>query len=220
MTEKLERTLSEGTRKREICWEKMYQVVRPLARRLVWRSGIWGGQEEDVAEDVVHDAIERLYRHMQRAEKGEVSPVEHPERMIIVIAQRCFLDRWRKDRRLVRFDSDDSLSLERVVQSAIINPAEVALDIVYQRWLYVKIADLVSKRIPDKQRIALLRDLSQRMSFGNSPTPLQKAFADKGMEFPAYQDWQGRNKREQSQHASNLSLALRQIKTWARETSL
>lgn len=217
MTEKIEIALLEEDSKQEVCWERMYQVVRPPTRGWVWRSGIWIGQEEDVAEDIVHDAVERLYKHMQRAEMGGVSPVEHPERMIIVIAHRCFLDRWRKDRRLVRFDQDNRLSLEYVVQATAVNPAEVALDIVFQGWLYVKIADIVSKRIPDKQRMALLRDLAQRMHFGHTPTSLQQAFADKGMDLERYRDWKSADKREQSQHASNLSLSYKRIEEWSNE---
>ncbi len=106
--------------RREIFWNKLYTLLRPLVKHWVHNSGVssWRGQEDDVAEDIVQDAQLRLYRHMLRAEKGQVSPIEHPERMIIVIARRCFLDKWRKDRRLVRFDSDDRLSLEHVVQSS------------------------------------------------------------------------------------------------------
>lgn len=210
--------LAEST---EIFWAELYFLLRPLVKRWVYNSGVssWRGQEDDVSEDIVQEAIYRLLKYALNADKGEAAPIEIPEHMVTVIARNCFIDKWRKDGRLVRYDTDDRSSLEHLVKKRAIDPSEVAFDCVYHVWLFLKLADFVVT-VSTKQKTALLRDLAQRMHFGNSPTPLQKAFADKGMELRVHQGWQGKNKREQSQHAANLSLALRQIKKWAAKASL
>jgi DNA-directed RNA polymerase specialized sigma24 family protein len=210
--------LAEST---EIFWAELYLLLRPLVKRWVYNSGVssWRGQEDDVSEDIVQEAVYRLLKYALNADKGEAAPIEIPEHMVTVIAHNCFIDKWRKDSRLVRYDTDDRSSLEHLVKVRTIDPSEVASDCVYYAWLFLKLADFVVT-VSTKQKTALLRDLAQRMHFGNSLTQLQKAFADKGMELRAHQGWRGKNKREQSQHAANLSLALRQIKKWAAKASL
>lgn len=209
--------LAEST---EIFWAELYILLRPLVKHWVYSSGVtsWRGQEDDVSEDIVQEAIYRLLKYALNADKGEAAPVEIPEHMVTVIARNCYIDKWRKDGRLVRYDTDERSSLEHLVRKRVFDPSEVAFDCVYHAWLFLKLADFVVT-VSTKQKTALLRDLAQRMHFGSSPTQLQKAFADKGMELRAYHGWQGKNKREQNQHASNLSLALRQIKKWAAEAS-
>jgi DNA-directed RNA polymerase specialized sigma24 family protein len=199
--------------RREIFWNKLYSLLRPLVKRWVYGSGAtsWRGQENDVIEDIVQEAIFRLLKYAHNAEKGEAAPVEIPEHMVTVIARNCFIDKLRKDGRLVRYEADDRLSLEHVVKVRVVDPSEIAFNHVYHAWVFIKLADFVVT-ISAKQQTALLRDLSQHMYFGQTATSLQQAFADKGLDLKQHQGWKSANKREQSQHASNLSLSYKKIK--------
>jgi len=209
------------TADREIFWTELYPLLCPLVKRWVYTARIssWLGQQEDLIEDIVQETIFKLLNYIRRAEKGEVAPVQNIEHLAITIARNYFRDLKRKDRRIDRFELYDRTSLEHVVKSKNVDPSEIALNHVYYAWVFMKLAEFMVS-VSTKQQTALLRDLAQRMHFGNSPTPLQKAFADNGMALRAHHGWQGKNKREQSQHAANLSLALRQIKKWAAEASL
>ena len=210
--------LAEST---EIFWAELYFLLRPLVKRWVYNSGVssWRGQEDDVSEDIVQEAIYRLLKYAMNADKGEAAPIEIPEHMVTVIARNCYIDKWRKDGRLVRYDTDDRSSLEHLVKKRAIDPSEVAFDRVYQAWLFLKLADFVVT-VSTKQQTALLRDLSQRMYFGQTATLLQQVFADKGLDLKRHQGWEGANKRERSQHAANLSLALKRIEKWSEKASL
>lgn len=203
--------------RREIFWNKLYSLLRPLVKHWVYSSGIssWRGQEDDVAEDIVQEAIFRLLKYVLNADKGEAAPVEIPEHMVITIARNCFIDKIRKDGRLVRYEADDRMSLEHIIKSSTIDPSEIAFNHVYHAWLFIKLADFVVT-VSIKQQTALLRDLAQRMHFGQTPTPLQQAFADKGLDLQQHQDWKSADRREQSQYASNLSISYKKI----REASL
>lgn len=207
---------------RETLWADLYFLLRPLVNRWVYTSGVscWLRQADDIAEDIVQEALYRLLKYMKKVEEGKAAPIGNVEHMITVIAHNCCRDWMRRDGRLEHFPTDDILSLEHVVESTVVDPSEIALDTVFQSWLFIRVSNLVKKSIPEKQRIALLRDLAQRMHFGKTPTPLQKAFADKGMALRAYQGWQGKNKRERSQHAANLSISYKKIEEWSKEASL
>ncbi|HLX40398.1 MAG TPA: hypothetical protein VKR42_07695 [Ktedonobacteraceae bacterium] len=207
--------------RREIFWNRLYTLLRPLVKRWVYGAGVasWRGQEEDVTEDIVQEAIFRLLKYARHADRGEAAPIEIPEHMITVIARHCFIDTLRKDGRLVRYEADDRTSLEHVAKSKTVDPAEIALNHVYYAWVYLKLADFVVT-VSTKQQTALLRDLAQRMHFEQTPTSLQQAFADKGLDLKQHQGWESTDKRQRSQHASNMSNGYKKIEAWSKEASL
>jgi DNA-directed RNA polymerase specialized sigma24 family protein len=207
--------------RREIFWNGLYSLLHPLVKHWVYNSGVssWRGQEIDVSEDIVQEAVFRLLKYARNADKGKTAPIEIPEHMVIVITRHCFIDKWRKDVRLVRYEVDDRTSLEPLIKSKAIDLAEVALEQIYHAWIFLKLADYVVT-VSTRQQTALLRDLSQRMQFGQTPTPLQQAFTDKGLDLQQHQGWRSANKREQSQQASNLSISYRKITQWSKEASL
>ena len=209
------------TADREILWADLYLLLRPLVKHWVFTAHIpsWLGQQEDIVEDIVQEAIFKLLNYARRAEKGEVAPVKDIERLAITIARNYFRDLKRKDRRLDRYEMYDRTSLEHVVKSASVDPSEIALEHVYQAWLFFKLADFVVTIAP-KQQTALLRDLAQRMYFLQELTLLQKAFTDKGMDLKRYQNWKGANKRECSQHSASLSISYKKITEWSKKASL
>lgn len=177
------------------------------------------GQQEDIVEDIVQETIFKLLKYIHRAEKGEVAPVKDMKHLAITIAHNYYRDLKRKDRRLDRIELYDRTSLEHVIKSGVVDPSEIALDCVYQAWLFFKLADFVVT-IATKQQTALLRDLAQRMYFVQELTLLQKAFADKGMDMQQHQNWKSANKRESSQHAASLSISYKKIAGWSKDLSL
>jgi DNA-directed RNA polymerase specialized sigma24 family protein len=209
------------TTDREIFWAELYFLLRPLVKHWVCTARIssWLGQQEDLIEDIVQETIFKLLNYTQRAEKGEVAPVQNIEHLAITIARNYFRDLKRKDRRIDRFELYDRTSLEHVVKSKNVDPSEIALNHVYYAWVFMKLAEFVVT-VSTKQQTALLRDLSQRMSFGQAATLLQQVFADKGLDLKRHQDWKSSDKREQSQHAANLSLSYKKIEKWSKEVSL
>ncbi len=204
---------SKLTADREILWAELYALLPPLARHWVYTAHIpsWSGQQEDIVEDIVQETIFKLLKYIQRAENGVVAPVKDMKHLAITIAHNYYRDLKRKDRRLDRFEMYDRTSLEQVVTSGAVDPSEIALDHIYQAWLFFKLADFVVS-ISIKQQTALLRDLAQRMHFGQTPTPLQQAFTAKGLDLKQHLDGKSASKREQSQYAANLSLSYKKIK--------
>ncbi len=170
-------------------------------------------------QDIVQETLYKLLKYIQRAEKGEVAPVLDMQHLAIKIAHNYFHDLMRKDYRLDRFETFDRTSLEHVVKSSTIDPSEIALDHVYQAWLFCKLADFVVT-IATKQQTALLRDLAQRMGFVQELTLLQKTFADKGIDLKQHQDWKSTNRRESSNHAASLSISYKKIAGWSQDLPL
>src|SRR6266852_94480 len=85
-------------------WEKLYLLLRPLVKRWIcgYNVSSWKGQEADIVEDMVQEAIVRILKYARRAERGEVAPIDSIEHISIVIAQNCCRDLRRKDQRLTR----------------------------------------------------------------------------------------------------------------------
>ena len=86
----------------EINWVEQYPLLQSLARRLVYKYRIlcWYGQEQDVAEDVAQETARRLIERLQKAARGEATPLDSPERMMVTIAHNYVFDLIRREHRL------------------------------------------------------------------------------------------------------------------------
>jgi RNA polymerase sigma factor (sigma-70 family) len=193
-------------------WQKLYPLLRPLVKRWVYSAHVpsWKGQEEDIVEDIVQEAITRLYNYSRRAEGGKVAPIDNLEHMIKAIALNYCRDLQRRERRLLRSNIDDRSSVEAVDRFNRVDPAELAIDNVYQEWLFEKL----SKHIVNfsvKQRNALLIDLANLMHFALQPTRLQRAFLREGIKVQDFLHLVPRSSIERGRHAANLSLAYRRL---------
>ena len=73
----------------EINWVEQYPLLQSLARRLVYKYRIlcWYGQEQDVAEDVAQETARRLIERLQKAARGEATPLDSPERMMVILTR-------------------------------------------------------------------------------------------------------------------------------------
>ena len=193
-------------------WQKLYLLLRPLVKRWVYSSHVpsWKGQEDDVVEDIVQEAITRLFQYSQRAERGEVVPIETIEHMIKVIALNYGRDLKRRERRLLRSIDDEWSYGEHVDSTSIVDPAEIAVDKAFQEWLFERLS-LEIVKFPKKQRNALLIDLAYRMHFAARPTSLQRAFLRRGIRLQDFRAPAPKNPLERGRHAANLNLAYKRV---------
>lgn len=187
-------------------WEKLYPVLKSLARYFVYSSNIssWKGQENDIVEDVVQEAGRRIIERSQKAERGEVLPIQNMQNMIFSIVRNYCQDLRRRDRRLVRVHPQDA-----AVQIPV-NLAESSTDNIYQEALFNLVAHAVAA-FPEKQRRAILIDLANRMSFDTQPTPLQQAFLDTGIDLRQYKQLLPTGTREKSRHVSLVIYAYKRV---------
>jgi DNA-directed RNA polymerase specialized sigma24 family protein len=193
-------------------WQKLYLLLRPLVKRWVYSSRVssWKGQEDDMVEDILQESLLRIFRYAQRAELGEVPPIDSLDRISIVIAHNYCKDMRRKDQRLIRLSPDERISGKHVDRSEQLDGSEIALENLFREWLYVKLTQGVV-RFPDKQRRALLVDIANLMHFDEKPTPLQKAFLNQKIRLQDYQQPLPVNSVERTRHSSLLSLALKRV---------
>src|ERR1051326_3033795 len=145
----------------EISWQKLYSLLRPIVKHLVYSSRLpsWKGQEEDVVDDIVQEAITRLFQYSQRVERGEVARIDTIEHMIKVVALNYGRDLNRSESRLLRLIMVDQPYVEHVNDTEIVDPAEIATDKVFQEWLFERLSQEIVN-FPKKQRNALLIDLT------------------------------------------------------------
>src|SRR3989442_304340 len=114
----------------EIPWQDLYDLLRPLVKRWVYASHVdsWKGQEDDIVEDIVQEAIIRTLKYARRADSGEVAPIDFLERLSIVIAHNYCRDLKRRDQRLLHVDIYDRSYGEDVDRYQQDDPSEIAFD--------------------------------------------------------------------------------------------
>lgn len=187
-------------------WEKLYPVLKSLARYFVYSSNIssWKGQESDIIEDVVQEAGRRIIERSQKAERGEALPIQSLQSMIFSIVRNYCQDLRRRDHRLVRVHPQDPS-----VQVSV-NLVELSTENIYQEALFNLVARAVTA-FPDKQRRAILIDLANRMSFDAQPTSLQQAFLDTGIDLRQYKQPLPTSAQERSRHVSLVTCAYKRV---------
>ena len=209
-------------------WNTLYRSLWSRVAHWVYTSRLstWRGQEDDIIADIVQEAISRTFRHALRAEQGEIPPLHSLERVSAVIAYHFFVDLRRRDRRLARFIESPITLLEATQNDhpieaylAIadqIDLIEVVLDNIVNGSLFERLAFEIV-RFPEKQRRALLIDLSNRMHFGAEPTLLQQAFLKVGIQLQDYKQPIPDDPIERRRHASLVSVAYKRLKKLIRE---
>jgi DNA-directed RNA polymerase specialized sigma24 family protein len=193
-------------------WESLYKLLRPLAKKWVYsaRISLWRGQEEEVVDDIVQETITRVYDRLQRAERGEADAVNSIEALSRRIARNYFIDLIRKDRRLLRLAEVDP-SMQEL--SAGQNWADVTGQVdeaLFHEFLFTQVAQEIVQ-FPKKQRLALLIDLSSRMSLDDRPSPVQQAFLKVGVQLKDYRGQCPRNAIELSRHRTLLNIAYKRV---------
>ncbi len=205
----------------EVSWQTLYPLLYSLVRRQVYalRVPVWYGQENDIVDDIVQEAMRRILERIYRAEQGQEVPVQSIEHMIVAIAGNYCRDLRRRDKRLVHQEHNDSslgeLMLEGVRAENTIDLAEEATEQVYQEELFTRLAEAVAQ-FPNKQREALLMDLANRMAFEEQPTALQRAFLHVGIQLRDYQKSVSENAKLRAQQIALLHHAYKRVAQVAR----
>ena len=194
----------------DLKWSKLYSFLSPRVRQWVHFSGIssWLGQEDDVVDDIVQEAIIRTAIYVHRAECSEAVAVASLERFGLVIARNYFQDLRRRDWRLIHTD-DRSSGIPVFLSSRSDLSESVPVHIFLESILVMLPAEII--KFPDKQRRALLIDLANRMHFDRHPTRLQQAFLNVGIQLQDYQQPLPDDPVERSRHASLLSIAYKRV---------
>ena len=197
----------------EISWHELYPSLYSLIRRQVYafRVPSWYGQENDIVDDIVQEAMRRTVERIQRAEQGQETPIYCLEHMIVVIACNYCRDLRRRDKRFVHSITDSSSYVEQATDSAPTQDLSAeATEQVYQEALFTLLAQEVAQ-FPYKQREALLVDLANHMSFEEQPTALQKAFLHVDIRLQDYQQVASQDIRQRARQAALLHHAYKRV---------
>ena len=191
---------------------KLYHVTRPRVKRIVHWYGItsWRGQEYDIIEDHLQEAIIRTWEFSQQAARGEVPSLRSPEAMCMTISRRYSVDQMRQSRRFIRLEQNSYAPEVRIVRYHGSDPLEEVIDQVYEESLLLMLPDKIIE-FPSKQRRALLIDLANRMDFDGDASPLQQAFLNVGIRLQDYQQPLPEDLVELSRHRSLVSIAYKRV---------
>ena len=197
----------------DTCWIVLYSLLLPLVKRWVYSSKVyaWAGQESDIAWDIVQVAIQRTFEYALKTLKNGISIISL-KHLSITIARNYYRDLLRKERRIVHFDQEDALPGNRVSLSDLVDPSEIAFEMMYMDWLFTQIANTIVT-FPRGTRTALLIDLASHMHFDDAePTPLQLAFLEVGIRLQDYQHLLPKDAGAKSRHASLVSIAYKRLR--------
>jgi DNA-directed RNA polymerase specialized sigma24 family protein len=192
-------------------WRELYPSLHSFVSSLVFsfRVSSWRGQEEDIVQDIVQETTRRMIERLQKAERGERTPVQSLQAMMFTIAQNYCRDLRRRDIRLTRIDFDEPTS-SWYAEDDQTSLVDMAIENAFLESLFLLIAWEIA-RFPPKIGQALLIDLVSRMSFDAEPTKLQKAFLKVGIQLQDYQNCAPHQPRERKNHAALLYYAYKRI---------
>ena len=201
----------------EAIWDSLYQKLRPCIRKFVYghRFSLSKGQENDVIEDLLQEAVIHVFKYVKRAIEGLVPSIDSIERFGYTTALNVCRDWWRRERRMLQSQSlDDGLPEDVLSQAHALNPEEVVLNQDYQEWLFMKAARDIAQ-FPQKTRRALLIELAERTFFDEEPTPLQEAFLSQGIRLADYRGLKPVDLKLRARHNSLASHAFKRVQNFA-----
>ncbi len=194
----------------EQTWYDLYLWLLPLVEIWVRDSQVssWYGQQKEIAEDIAHEAVMRVFKYHQRAQSGEMPPISSLKALSRVIARNYFRDWRKKDWCLVRpavADTEYSRYDSVYGTGEVADAAQIALDRLIMDSIIVSVAQVVA-RFPQGQKVALLTDLANMSALEEGPTRLEQAFASVGVRLSDY-----RRSRLEDPSARGRDAALRSI---------
>lgn len=196
----------------EYDWYELYTWLLPLVEMWVRDSGVtsWQGQQKEVAEDITHEAVSRTFRYNQRVQSGEMPPIGSLKALCRVIARNYFRD-WRKKDWCLIHPHEDAYSYTTSSSRDQVDAAQIALDHLILDSIIVAVAQIVA-RFPQGQRSALLTDLANMSDFDGSPTVLEQALLDVGLNLSDYKRPPSTDPAERGRYAALRSIAYKRLK--------
>ncbi len=171
----------------------------------------WYGQESEIAAEIVQEAATRAFAYIQSASRNERAPVAHLKSFCRTTAYNVFVDRIRKERRMIHFSTNSTIAAIEAAMCELADPEEIALDHLILEEVIVDAASAIVN-FPDKQKAALLIDLASATDFDASPSLVERALADKGIRLRDYVRQSSDDSGERSRHTSLLWHACQRLK--------
>src|ERR1700694_2537518 len=90
---------------KDACWLMLYSSLRRIVRKWVYAACIprWRGQEEEVVDDIVSEALTRTCERLKLAEEGKAKPVISIPYFSKTTARNHFIDLTRREPRMLCF---------------------------------------------------------------------------------------------------------------------
>ncbi len=195
-------------------WCELYSALRPYILGWVYSSGVssWHGQENDIADDILQEAVIRTLKYTKLVESGRGLPINSMTCFGRTVAHNHFRDLRRREMRLVRPTIQDGTeSIFFVTQDEEEDPADIALDRLMRISLLMTLARIIVG-FPSKQRTALLIDLANHADLSEEQSYLQAAFLEVGIELRDYCCTLSSDPLERSRHAASLSIAYKRLR--------
>jgi DNA-directed RNA polymerase specialized sigma24 family protein len=195
-------------------WSELYSALKPYILSWVYSSGVssWHGQEHDIADDILQEAIIRTLKYMRLVESGQGIPIHSMTCFGRTVAHNHFRDLRRRELRLIRPNSQDGQDGGLLLNHGEeIDPSEVALDSLMRISVLMTVARIVVD-FPAKQRTALLIDLANHADLSDENSEVCRAFAAVGVDLRKYYHVLSRDPLERSRHAASLSMAYKRLR--------
>jgi hypothetical protein len=195
-------------------WYDLYVWLLPLVEKWVRYANVvaWYGQQKEVSEDITQEAVLRTFHYNQRADHGEVRPIDSLKSLCKTIAQNYFRDRRKKDWNLVRPSQENSGPEESYPHlESLEDPSQIAVDHLLLKNVITIAARLVV-RFPPGQRAALLTDLALISDFGEQPTLLEQVLSEEGIHLRDYRQPLPDDPGAKNRHAALLSIAYKRLR--------
>jgi DNA-directed RNA polymerase specialized sigma24 family protein len=197
----------------ELIWSRLRMWLLPHVVAWTYSSHvvIWYGQQWDIAEEIVQEAIMRTFECVQRAMRNEGPPVICPEAFCYKIAQHLFLDRLRKEQRLMHFVFSNDAGRTCAIKDEQANAAELAVDHLSNVETIINAVRSIV-RFPDKQREAMLIAMANAIDLDMSPSFLEQALAEYGTQLSDYVRPRSNDPTERGRHSALLWNARKRLK--------
>jgi DNA-directed RNA polymerase specialized sigma24 family protein len=168
-------------------WSDLLAWLFTLVKAWVYRARIlsWSGQQWEIAEEIVQETAVRAFVYIRSANRNGHAPVAHLKAFCRTTAYNVFVDRIRKEKRMIHFPRDSSVYAIEITKGAQANPEEIALDRLLLEEVIVDTARAIV-RFPGKQRTALLNHLANEADLDASPSLMERALADEGIQLRDY----------------------------------
>jgi DNA-directed RNA polymerase specialized sigma24 family protein len=170
---------------------------------------VWLGQEQEIAEDIVQNSLEKIVRYVQQTQARGV-PICSFEHLGLVITRHCFFDMRRRDLRLRHFSPDGEGGSEQLALDHLVDPSQEAEEKMYEEWLLAASAQTIAA-FSLKLRLAILADLANRSYFDAEPSVLQQAFLAADIHLQDYQRAPSSDPAERGRQSALRSLAYKRI---------
>jgi DNA-directed RNA polymerase specialized sigma24 family protein len=194
-------------------WLALFFWLLSLATTWVYHAHIyaWYGQVREIAEDIAQETLARAFECIQSARRDEHPPINDLKAFCRTIAFHLFLDRARKERRLIRSASDWDIDALYAATHTLLDIAEVAIDKLILEGSIVNVAKAAA-RFSGKSRSALLRHIAWVMTSSEEPELLEQIFLKEGIHLSDYLDWPSDDPKARSRQASLLCQIRKRLK--------